>query len=96
MVDQPDHQQVDPRELDLGLAGRHGALLFLDLDNFKQVNDTLGHLTGDLLLKAVSERLRKSIETLSQTLAPTLSWTLAPTLYSTLFQTLSQTLSQTL
>jgi diguanylate cyclase (GGDEF)-like protein len=41
--------------------GCYGALMFLDLDNFKPLNDTHGHGVGDLLLIEVANRLRASV-----------------------------------
>jgi diguanylate cyclase (GGDEF)-like protein len=47
--------------LDVKAGGKELALLLLDLDRFKQVNDTFGHAAGDALIKEIAKRLRAAL-----------------------------------
>lgn len=55
------HQQMEHLVAVAKRAHQRFALVFMDVDNFKQVNDSLGHACGDVLLKTMAERLQSCV-----------------------------------
>ena len=57
------HSRLRTAVADAQKTGRPLALMYIDLDNFKRINDTLGHGIGDEVLMTAAERLRKALRT---------------------------------
>lgn len=57
-----NRRELERRVAALPGSGRHTAILLLDIDTFKQINERCGHLAGDRILAAVAQRLREACD----------------------------------
>lgn len=56
----PNRRHLEQRMAEVARAGGRASVILLNLDHFKDINDTLGHSTGDALLRMVADRLSRS------------------------------------
>lgn len=59
-VNEVRYQLKNPEKRE-GFILRNFSLIFVDIDNFKSINDTYGHSAGDMVLKEMAQRLKKSV-----------------------------------
>jgi len=59
LTDLPNRSFFQASHSNIVRRGTHHALICLDMDNFKKINDSLGHQTGDVLIKQIAKRLQK-------------------------------------
>jgi len=57
----PNRRALEDRMIALSVPGQHNALLVVDVDDFKQVNDTEGHDAGDALLRELAQTIRGAV-----------------------------------
>ena len=57
------HDRAQQAVIAASRSGTHVAVMLMDLDRFKEINDTLGHHSGDLLLREIGPRLRAALRT---------------------------------
>lgn len=61
LTELPNRRELHDRAARVLVEGEHAALLFIDLNRFKTVNDALGHHVGDQLLQEIARRLREAV-----------------------------------
>lgn len=61
LTELPNRRELHDRAGRVLVDGEHAALLFIDLNRFKTVNDALGHHVGDQLLREIARRLREAV-----------------------------------
>lgn len=62
LTDLPNRRRFIERLTDSIAMNKKGAVILLDLDNFKEINDTMGHVYGDRILKVIARRLEGLID----------------------------------
>jgi diguanylate cyclase (GGDEF)-like protein len=61
LTELPNRRAFDDHMIALSRPGQHNALLVIDVDKFKEINDTQGHEAGDALLRRLAQAIRNAV-----------------------------------